>query len=99
MIMKMNLEKKRKKSSSKETSNPPPKTVKTNQKKFSGRNETKNICNHFLKAVEGGKYGWFWNCPNGKECKYRHALPPGYVLKKDRERVKEFDDGTVPITV
>ena len=23
----------------------------------------------------------FWQCPNGKECKYRHALPPGYVLK------------------
>ena len=23
----------------------------------------------------------FWQCPNGKECKYRHALPPGYILK------------------
>lgn len=23
----------------------------------------------------------FWQCPNGKDCKYRHALPPGYVLK------------------
>ena len=23
----------------------------------------------------------FWQCPNGKECKYKHALPPGYVLK------------------
>lgn len=23
----------------------------------------------------------FWQCPNGKECQYRHALPPGYVLK------------------
>ena len=26
--------------------------------------------------------GRFWQCPNGgKDCKYRHALPPGYVLK------------------
>ena len=24
----------------------------------------------------------FWQCPNGgKDCKYRHALPPGYVLR------------------
>lgn len=23
----------------------------------------------------------FWSCPNGKECKYKHALPPGYILK------------------
>ena len=25
---------------------------------------------------------WFWACVNGDSCKYRHALPPGYVLKK-----------------
>ena len=43
------------------------------------------ICKHFLEAVENSKYGWFWNCPiesGGQECKYRHALPVGYVLKK-----------------
>ncbi|RKO97117.1 hypothetical protein CXG81DRAFT_6502, partial [Caulochytrium protostelioides] len=41
------------------------------------------VCKYFLEAVETGKYGWFWECPNGgKKCIYRHALPPGYVLKK-----------------
>ncbi len=41
------------------------------------------ICKYFLDAVENSKYGWFWQCPNGgKNCMYRHALPPGFVLKK-----------------
>lgn len=44
-------------------------------------NRTNIICKFFLDAVENRQYGWFWQCPNGKECKYRHALPPGYVLK------------------
>ena len=36
------------------------------------------VCKFFLEAVESGKYGWFWDCPNGTEkCQYRHALPPG----------------------
>jgi hypothetical protein len=40
------------------------------------------ICKHFLDAIEKKQYGWFWACPGGgSECKYRHALPPGYVLK------------------
>ena len=39
-------------------------------------------CKHFLEAIEKKQYGWFWVCPaGGSECKYRHALPPGYVLK------------------
>ena len=25
----------------------------------------------------------FWQCPNGKECKYRHKLPPGFKLKSE----------------
>ncbi|KAJ1735796.1 Translation machinery-associated protein 46 [Coemansia biformis] len=46
------------------------------------------VCKFFLEAIEGGKYGWFWECPNGGDkCKYKHALPPGFVLK--RERTKE----------
>merc|ERR1719464_916497 len=46
------------------------------------------ICKHFLEAVENSKYGWFWACPNGeKECKYRHALAQGFVLKKDKKKV------------
>merc|ERR1712008_575369 len=49
--------------------------------------DTAIICKFFLDALENNKYGWFWNCPNqGKECKYRHALPPGFVLKKDKKK-------------
>lgn len=47
------------------------------------------ICKYFLDAVEGGKYGWFWLCPNGENCKYRHALPPGFILKKDKQRMDD----------
>lgn len=36
--------------------------------------------------MEKSKYGWFWECPNGDKCIYRHALPPGYVLKKDKKK-------------
>lgn len=40
------------------------------------------VCKYFLDAVEKKSYGWFWECPNGGDaCKYRHALPPGFVLR------------------
>jgi len=45
------------------------------------------ICKYFLDAVEKRQYGWFWQCPNGKTCKYRHALPPGYVLKSQMKQL------------
>ncbi|KAJ1799222.1 Translation machinery-associated protein 46 [Coemansia sp. RSA 2399] len=46
---------------------------------------TNIVCKYFLEAIENGKYGWFWDCPNGGDkCKYKHALPPGFVLKKDK---------------
>jgi hypothetical protein len=42
---------------------------------------TDKVCKYFISAVEEGKYGWFWTCPNGGDkCMYRHSLPPGYVL-------------------
>lgn len=42
---------------------------------------TDKVCKHFIAAVEEGKYGWFWTCPNGGDkCMYRHSLPPGYVF-------------------
>jgi len=50
---------------------------------------TMKICRHFLKAVEKGQYGWFWECADGAKCKYRHALPPGFVLKKSKEEEDE----------
>ncbi|XP_030758092.1 zinc finger CCCH domain-containing protein 15 homolog [Sitophilus oryzae] len=53
------------------------------------------ICKHFLEAVEKSKYGWFWQCPVGESCIYRHALPPGFVLKKDRKRDDKKDEITL----
>ena len=51
------------------------------------------ICKYFLDAVENNKYGWFWNCPvGGKDCKYRHALPPGFVLKKDKKKEEKKEE-------
>jgi hypothetical protein len=44
------------------------------------------VCKYFLQAVEDRKYGWFWSCPNGDGCKYRHALPPGFVLKEQQKK-------------
>jgi len=65
------------------------------RKKHSATNSNKTdiVCKYFLDAVENRKYGWFWECPNGLTCKYRHALPPGYILKKDRvkEEVSTMD--------
>lgn len=51
----------------------------------SNRPTTDIICKFFLDAVEKSKYGWFWECPNGGRCIYRHALPQGYVLKRDKK--------------
>ena len=43
---------------------------------------TEKVCRYFIQAVEEGKYGWFWTCPNGgNSCMYRHSLPPGYASK------------------
>ncbi|KAL1915730.1 uncharacterized protein VTP21DRAFT_6489 [Calcarisporiella thermophila] len=54
------------------------------------RTTTDIVCKYFLEAIENGKYGWFWECPNGgKNCKYRHALPPGFILKKKEKKSEE----------
>ena len=56
------------------------------------RTTTDIVCKYFLEAIETQKYGWFWKCPNGdKECKYRHALPPGFVLKAKAKKDAEAD--------
>jgi len=55
-------------------------------------NKTDIICKHFLDALENNKYGWFWTCPvGGNDCQYRHALPPGFVLKKDKKREEKAE--------
>lgn len=47
------------------------------------QNETQIVCKYFLEAVEGKTYGWFWKCPDDPDCKYKHKLPKGYVLKSE----------------
>ena len=38
------------------------------------------------------RFGWFWECPNGGEkCQYRHALPPGFVLRSQRKAIEEAE--------
>ncbi|KAM0804536.1 hypothetical protein BDR22DRAFT_800166 [Usnea florida] len=51
---------------------------------------TDKVCKYFISAVEEGKYGWFWTCPNGGDkCMYKHSLPPGFVLKTKEQRAAE----------
>ncbi|KXJ96589.1 translation machinery-associated protein 46 [Microdochium bolleyi] len=59
-------------------------------KKGNQQTTTDKVCKFFIEAIEDGKYGWFWTCPNGgNDCKYRHALPPGFVLKTKEQRAAE----------
>uniref|UniRef100_A0A2P2K2T9 C3H1-type domain-containing protein n=1 Tax=Rhizophora mucronata TaxID=61149 RepID=A0A2P2K2T9_RHIMU len=56
------------------------------------------VCKYFLEAVEKKQYGWFWVCPNGgKNCHYRHALPPGYILKSQMKALLEEESEKIPI--
>ncbi|KAF2869867.1 hypothetical protein BDV95DRAFT_576486 [Massariosphaeria phaeospora] len=51
---------------------------------------TDKVCKFFIEAVENQRYGWFWICPNGgDQCKYKHSLPPGFVLKTKEQRAAE----------
>lgn len=59
-------------------------------KKGNQRTTTEKVCKYFIQAIEDGKYGWFWTCPNGGDkCMYVHALPPGFVLKTKEQRAAE----------
>ncbi|KAG2083837.1 hypothetical protein BD769DRAFT_1540376 [Suillus cothurnatus] len=54
------------------------------------RTTTDIVCKFFIEAIETQKFGWFWECPNGNEkCQYRHALPPGFVLRSERKAAEE----------
>ncbi|PHH63273.1 hypothetical protein CDD81_6130 [Ophiocordyceps australis] len=59
-------------------------------KKGNQRSTTEKVCKFFIAAIEDGKYGWFWVCPNGGDkCMYRHALPSGFILKTKEQRAAE----------
>ena len=64
--------------------------VNFNARKYENTNKpTDIVCKHFLDAIEKKVYGWFWVCPNGGyKCIYRHALPQGYVMKRDLDAIK-----------
>lgn len=65
------------------------------------------VCKYFIEAIESRRYGWFWQCPNGlyprhlstptahvfqgDNCQYRHALPPGFVLKSEKKAKEEAE--------
>ncbi|KAI0091071.1 hypothetical protein BDY19DRAFT_991652 [Irpex rosettiformis] len=49
------------------------------------------VCKFFIEAIETEKFGWFWECPNGEKCQYRHALPPGFMLKSQRKAAAEAE--------
>lgn len=59
------------------------KLISNKQKQYIKGAKSDIVCKFFLEAVEKGKYGWNWTCANGDGCKYKHCLPPGYVLSKD----------------
>ena len=49
-------------------------------------------CKDFIEAVEKNLYGFNWVCPNkGDDCQYRHMLPAGYVLQRDKKSKKPGD--------
>lgn len=56
------------------------------------KTKTDIVCRFFIQALEDMKYGWFWKCPNGEKCKYKHALPAGFVLKKDKKKMAEQEE-------
>ena len=61
-----------------------------------------------LDVADLSRYGYFWTCPNGAhdihgpadsagdDCKYVHALPPGFVLKSQK---KKDDDNVQSISL
>ncbi|KAG9138921.1 hypothetical protein Leryth_007551 [Lithospermum erythrorhizon] len=74
------------------------KVVESKSKEYNKNKPTDIVCKYFLEAVEKKQYGWFWSCPNGgKDCHYRHALPPGYILKSQMKALLEEESQKVAI--
>ncbi|CCL98649.1 uncharacterized protein FIBRA_00651 [Fibroporia radiculosa] len=60
------------------------------------RTTTDIVCKYFIQAIETEKFGWFWECPNGGEsCQYRHALPPGFMLKSQKKAAADAEKANV----
>ncbi len=57
------------------------------------------MCKYFIEAVENKTYGWFWSCPNGDKCMYRHALPPGFVLKSEASKKSEEEELSLELLI
>jgi hypothetical protein len=65
--------------------------IYTDPRDRNGKDPTRTdiICQNFLDAVEKNLYGWLWECPNGNDkCVYTHAVPPGYILERDRKELE-----------
>ncbi|XP_011000769.1 PREDICTED: zinc finger CCCH domain-containing protein 11-like [Populus euphratica] len=74
------------------------KVVESKKTEYNQNKPTDIVCKYFLEAVEKKQYGWFWSCPNGgKDCHYRHALPPGYVLKSQMKALLEEEADKISI--
>ena len=67
-----------------------------NNKKIS---TTQIVCKFFIEAVENKTYGWFWSCPNGDKCMYKHALPPGFTLKSEAKKTDKDDEISLEMLV
>ncbi len=57
------------------------------------------VCKYFIEAVENKTYGWFWNCPNGEKCMYKHALPPGFTLKSEMKKKDQEEEISLEMLV
>jgi hypothetical protein len=57
------------------------------------------VCKYFIEAVENKTYGWFWSCPNGETCIYRHALPPGFTLKSEMKKKDEEEEVSIEMLI
>lgn len=74
------------------------KVVQSKGTEYAQNKPTEIVCKFFLDAVEKKQYGWFWVCPNGgKDCQYRHALPPGYMLKSQMKALLEEESSKISI--
>lgn len=74
------------------------KVIQSKNAEYNQNKPTEIVCKYFLEAVEKKQYGWFWVCPNGsKDCHYRHALPPGYILKSQMKALLEEETERLPI--